>query len=225
MKMIVSLLFMADLAMRAESTNTVMDLVVTNSTGDVFRGMTLNRVTPDGLLLQHSSGLVKARWNQLPAWCRETYQVAAGKRAALDADAGVASANLVADTSSRERAAELAGEADAHRRTEAGKLPPKSPRGAKVSARIREDPLTKLVRGKIIGKCQEGLIVASVGGPAVAVLGYDKPLTIFTGHCLLRNSRDQAYGVIGQEISAPAMESGVYLVDGVSFAVKSFTAY
>jgi hypothetical protein len=65
----------------------IEDLAITNSLGDVFTNLKLNKVTADGLLFEHSHGLVKAKWTELPAWCRDKYR-SASRAASLKPTAG-----------------------------------------------------------------------------------------------------------------------------------------
>jgi hypothetical protein len=196
-------------------TNSISDLIVTNKFGDVFRGMTLDRVAADGLLLKHSSGLVKATWMQLPEWCRKQYQAEAAQRQQLDQEAGHAARKFIASESTRAKQADLANEAETRRRDAIS-----DPKKSKTEGEIR------LVRGKVIEKCEEGLIILSIAGPEVSVQGYDKPLRAAAGKCLLRNYSGAAGAIIGQEISIPAADSGRYPIGSdKSGKVRSLPGY
>jgi len=73
MKIKLVILFLLAAYRLAAGEHNVSELTVTNSLGDKFTKLTLNKATADGLLFDHASGLVKAKWSQLPAWCKTEY--------------------------------------------------------------------------------------------------------------------------------------------------------
>src|SRR2546426_8324414 len=66
----------------------IEDIVITNSAGDIFANLKLSKVVADGILFEHRSGLVKAKWNELPVWCQLKYLDAALDAASKDRQAG-----------------------------------------------------------------------------------------------------------------------------------------
>ena len=70
----------------------ISELTVTNSLGDKFTNLTLNKATSDGLLFDHKSGLVKAKWSQLPDWCKAEYGSAGEAQTQKEIEAGKTSA-------------------------------------------------------------------------------------------------------------------------------------
>lgn len=83
-------------AMAGETTNTIKSLSITNSVGDVFKNLTFEKATEDGLMFSCKAGLVKAKWEQLPDWCREKYGAAGEEQSAKDLEDGLLSAKLAA---------------------------------------------------------------------------------------------------------------------------------
>lgn len=70
----------------------ISDLTITNSIGDKFSNLKLNRATTDGLLFDHASGLIKAKWSQLPDWCKTEYGGAGQATTQKEIEAGQAAA-------------------------------------------------------------------------------------------------------------------------------------
>jgi len=213
-------------------TNRIEDLVITNSIGDVFKNLKLSRVTPEGLLLGNKAGLVKAKWNDLPPWCLEKYGDA-GRAARLkeNQDALASARFRLKITEAQLADLEEKNRVEARLRAE---------RDARAANATVGTPW--LIKGRIIQRARDGLLIQSVGGHSgtlrtlnVSIINPKETRTIreggmsiYEGLCLLKNHPDEAGFVDGDQVNIQASDSGTYeytSVAGSRRTIKQFTAY
>jgi hypothetical protein len=207
----------------------IEEIVITNSAGDIFTNLKLSKVVADGILFEYRSGLVKAKWSELPVWCQLKYLDAALDAASKDRQAGRASTQTAPPIG----------------RAQGGDAAKKSVDEAKGKEErdgnaANTRPATSwVIKGRIVQKTRDGLFVQSVGGhagerrntgtsavnPNSRETIVDGGVQVFEGLCLLRNHPEQAALADGEQVEIQATESGQYQYTAVSGAVRSIRQF
>lgn len=201
----------------------VLSLAITNKYGDVLTNLTVAKVLPDGLLLEHPAGSTRAKWPDLPPEIRERYKTQANEAARKELDAGLVARNFV-QRSEQEKAAAQAREAEQIKE-----------RQARESAGQQ-----MLIKGRVMQHIEAGILVSSVGGHSGVI--EERPdsivnpgsrtrrlvggLPIYEGICLVKDWPRERAVADGEEVSINAIDAGAQYsygtVAGSSRTVRVF---
>jgi len=232
MKKILFLLTMLMASGVFAATNEFTGLTVTNSLGDIYSNLTFARAEPDGLMFNCPSGMLKAKWEKLPDWCKEKYEGAGLERGKKDLEAARAAQAFqrTLQTAQAEATRELA---ESERRVRMER--------AKTQEQVAMAGIW-LIKGRIIQRTKDGLLISSDGGDTTTYRYIHDSIQdpthttrvvasqgsrVYDGACLLTDYHLEAALVDGQEVCVSAQFAGQYsytTITGAKSTVRQFKA-